>query len=82
MRFTMRDSAGYPNATKHTSGDKSMDVEAKSGSDPELDTDFYTDDTSSLAKSDLLGKENVDESMTAKLRLVNNAIDEIGFTGE
>jgi len=82
MRFTMRDSAGYPNATKPAPGAKSMDVEAKSGSDPELDTDFYSDDASSLAKSDLLGKEDTDVCLAAKMRLVNNAIDEIGFTGE
>jgi len=81
MRFTMRDNAGYPNATKPTPGVKSVDVEAKSGSDPELDTDFYSDDTSSIAKSDLLGKEATgDASLIAKMRLVNNAIDEIGFT--
>jgi len=80
MRFTMRDSAGYPNATKLVPGVKSVDVEAKSGSDPELDTDFYSDDTSSIAKSDLLGRENQDPVLQNKMRLVNNAIDEIGFT--
>jgi hypothetical protein len=100
MRFTMRDSAGYPNATKPAPIDKSMDVEAKSGSDPELETGYFSDDASSLGKSDLLGREvllnattrvplegytdcfrqDTDPCLTQKMRLVNNAIDEIGFT--
>jgi len=53
MRFTMRD--GAPRGTAATK--PTPDVEAKSGSDPELDTDFYSDDTSSMGKSDILGRE-------------------------
>ncbi|CAD0114079.1 unnamed protein product [Aureobasidium uvarum] len=42
----------------------------------------YTDDeTSSLGKGDILGAEHVDPVLNAKMHLVNNAIDEIGFTG-
>jgi hypothetical protein len=37
-------------------------------------------ETSSLGKTDLLGAENVDPVLSAKMHLVNDAIDEIGFT--
>lgn len=39
------------------------------------------DETSSLGKGDILGAEHVDLVLNAKMHLVNNAIDEIGFTG-
>ena len=38
------------------------------------------DDDSSLRKGDLLDLESVDPVLNAKMRLVNDAIDEIGFT--
>ncbi|KAF2643048.1 membrane transporter [Massarina eburnea CBS 473.64] len=39
------------------------------------------DEVSSLGKGDILQQEHVDPVLTAKIHLVNNAIDEIGFTG-
>jgi len=39
------------------------------------------DDVLSLRKGDLLDLESVDPVLNAKMRLVNDAIDEIGFTG-
>jgi hypothetical protein len=37
-------------------------------------------ETSSLRKGDVLGLEHVDPVLNAKMHLVNDAIDEIGFT--
>jgi MFS family permease len=37
-------------------------------------------ETSSLKKGDILGQEHVDPVLNAKMHLVNDAIDEIGFT--
>lgn len=42
---------------------------------------YTSDDTSSIGKSDILSREGVDPVLSAKMHLVNNAIDEIGFTG-
>lgn len=42
---------------------------------------YSSDDTSSIGKSDILSREGVDPVLSAKMHLVNNAIDEIGFTG-
>lgn len=39
------------------------------------------DEASSLGKGDILGAEHVDLVLNAKMHLVNNAVDEIGFTG-
>jgi hypothetical protein len=39
------------------------------------------DDIVSLQKGDLLDLESVDPVLNAKMKLVNDAIDEIGFTG-
>lgn len=39
------------------------------------------DETSSSGKGDILGAEHIDLVLNAKMHLVNNAIDEIGFTG-
>ncbi|KAG9731623.1 MFS general substrate transporter, partial [Aureobasidium melanogenum] len=39
------------------------------------------DEALSLGKGDILGSEHVDSILSAKMHLVNNAIDEIGFTG-
>lgn len=39
------------------------------------------DESSSLGKGDILGAEHVDLVLNAKMHLVNNCIDEIGFTG-
>jgi uncharacterized protein involved in high-affinity Fe2+ transport len=41
----------------------------------------YDDGTSSLDKGDVLGAEHVDVVLDAKMHLVNDAINEIGFTG-
>lgn len=41
---------------------------------------FDDDDSSSLAKGDILQLEHTDPVLNAKMHLVNNAIDEIGFT--
>lgn len=40
----------------------------------------FDDDTSSLGKGDVLQLEHTDPVLNAKMHLVNNAIDEIGFT--
>jgi hypothetical protein len=61
-------------ATYEDSPKVSKDVEATSHP-----TDVY-DDTSTLGKGDILALEHVDPVLNAKMRLVNNAIDEIGFT--
>lgn len=47
--------------------------------DPVYD-DLESSATSSLAKGDLLASEHTDPVLDAKMHLVNNAIDEIGFT--
>jgi hypothetical protein len=44
--------------------------------DPEL----APDDATSLGKGDILSQEHLDPVLNAKMHLVNNAIDEIGFT--
>ena len=38
------------------------------------------EDAVSIGKGDVLGQEHVDPVLNAKMHLVNNAIDEIGFT--
>jgi hypothetical protein len=38
-------------------------------------------DEDSLHKTDILSLEHTDPVLNAKMHLVNNAIDEIGFTG-
>lgn len=42
--------------------------------------DAPTSDDISIQKGDLLDLESVDPVLNAKMHLVNNAIDEIGFT--
>lgn len=44
------------------------------------DDHLTDDDHSSLRKGDLLNLESVDPVLNEKMFLVNNAIDEIGFT--
>ncbi|KAJ4413320.1 Filamentous Growth Regulator [Didymella pomorum] len=39
-----------------------------------------SDDTSSLGKGDILSREHTDPVLNAKMHLINNTIDEIGFT--
>jgi hypothetical protein len=39
------------------------------------------DEVSSIGKGDILQLEHTDPVLNAKMHLVNNAIDEIGFTG-
>lgn len=46
----------------------------------EADLEVHSDDDISLGKGDLLSLEHVDPILNAKMHLVNNAIDEIGFT--
>lgn len=41
----------------------------------------HDSDEISLRKGDLLAQEDVDPVLNAKMHLINNAIDEIGFTG-
>lgn len=43
-------------------------------------TASHDDDYSSLKKGDLLSLESVDPVLNEKMHLVNNTIDEIGFT--
>jgi hypothetical protein len=42
---------------------------------------YHDDEASSLGKGDILGAEHVDLVLNAKMHLVNDCIDEIGFTG-
>ncbi|KAH3920849.1 hypothetical protein HBI56_010940 [Parastagonospora nodorum] len=42
--------------------------------------DGQVDDSSSLGKGDILQQEHVNPILNAKMHLINNAIDEIGFT--
>jgi len=53
--------------------DASADVDMK-------DAHEFRDGTSSTTAVDLLSAEHTDGVLEAKMRLVNNAIDEIGFT--
>lgn len=46
---------------------------------PVLMSDDIEDD--SIHKTDILSLEHTDPVLNAKMHLVNNAIDEIGFTG-
>jgi len=55
--------------------EKAQDVEARAQNSLDNDTDDI-----SLRKDDLLSLEHVDPVLNAKMHLVNNAIDEIGFT--
>jgi len=48
---------------------------------PHPNNTSYDDESSSLGKGDILGAEHVDLVLDATMHLVNNAIDEIGFTG-
>ncbi|QIW96614.1 hypothetical protein AMS68_002132 [Peltaster fructicola] len=54
-------------------------IEKEKGFAPTYDAS--SDDHSSTRKGDLLNLEGVDPVLNAKMHLVNNAIDEIGFTG-
>lgn len=51
--------------------------DAEQGDDDVLQT---YGETSSLGKNDILQQEHTDPVLNAKMHLVNNAIDEIGFT--
>lgn len=42
--------------------------------------DIESQDASSIGKGDVLSQEHTDPVLNAKMHLVNNAIDEIGFT--
>lgn len=44
------------------------------------DLEAHSDDDVLLGKNDLLSLEHVDPVLNLKMHLVNNAIDEIGFT--
>ncbi|CAI6336927.1 unnamed protein product [Periconia digitata] len=49
--------------------------------DPDVERDMaMTDETVSIDKGDILQLESLDRNLNAKMHLVNNAIDEIGFT--
>ncbi|KAK1909275.1 hypothetical protein P3342_011354 [Pyrenophora teres f. teres] len=60
-------------------------VDAKKAQEHEHEQDVehqvVYDETSSLGKDDILQLEHTDPILNAKMHLVNNAIDEIGFTG-
>lgn len=45
-----------------------------------VDPERASFEASSLRKADLLGGEHIDPVLSAKMHLVNDAIDEIGFT--
>lgn len=42
--------------------------------------EYHDVDEDSLMKGDILGQEHVNPVLNAKMHLINNAIDEIGFT--
>ncbi|KAJ5115681.1 hypothetical protein N7456_000029 [Penicillium angulare] len=63
-------------AAAGTTAATSLDGKIKSPSNPSLVDDRSIDH----GENDLLGGENVDQVLAAKMVLVNDAIDEIGFT--
>lgn len=63
-------------ASSPTKDDKSAAPVAVPSQAPHDDVDDV-----SLQKGDLLDLESIDPVLNAKMRLVNDAIDEIGFTG-
>jgi len=62
--------------TKDPSKDEKM-----LGSSSPPDNDRHSDDDLSIQKGDLLNLESIDPALNARMFLINNAIDEIGFTG-
>lgn len=48
--------------------------------DPARDLETATGDAPSIGRGDILSQEHTDPVLNAKMHLVNNAIDEIGFT--
>lgn len=64
---------------KSMTGEDDKDVEALARPYP-VGTNEELDDVS-VQKGDLLGQEHTDPVLNAKMHLVNDAIDEIGFTG-
>lgn len=58
-----------------TEAEKKTDVLNDTSRDPEI-----ADDAASVGKGDILSQEHLDPVLNAKMHLVNNAIDEIGFT--
>ena len=52
----------------------------KKVSSPPHDAEALEDDATSLGHGDILSLEHTDPVLNAKMHLVNNAIDEIGFT--
>jgi hypothetical protein len=58
----------------HSIGEKEKDTKVPSEKDVE------SLETTSLRKGDILSLEHVDPVLNAKMHLVNDTIDEIGFT--
>ena len=55
-------------------------VPEKKVQEKDVEHQHVEDDTSSLGKGDILQLEHTDPVLNAKMHLVNDAIDEIGFT--
>ncbi|KAF2021626.1 membrane transporter [Aaosphaeria arxii CBS 175.79] len=47
----------------------------------DVDPERLSEDNTSIGKGDILQQEHTDPVLNAKMHLINNAIDEIGFTG-
>lgn len=62
------------------SEEKNVPVEGKPTATDGRPADVESLETRSLAKGDVLGLEHTDPVLNAKMHLVNDAIDEIGFT--
>ena len=58
---------------------KDMETKAEPTTQP-IHDDAPISDDASIQKGDLLDLESVDPVLNAKMHLVNNAIDEVGFT--
>lgn len=63
-----------------TMSEKDSALKSSTPTDQPIHDDALNSDEVSLQKGDLLDLESVDPVLNAKMHLVNNAIDEIGFT--
>ncbi|KAJ4988972.1 major facilitator superfamily transporter [Stagonosporopsis vannaccii] len=63
---------------------KTLDTEKKAVQENDVEQGVHGvldgDDSSTLGKGDILSREHTDPVLNAKMHLINNAIDEIGFT--
>lgn len=56
-------------------------MDSKAPETKATDPEALRNDQLSIGKGDILGTEHVNIALEAKMRLINDAIDEIGMTG-